>query len=560
MTDSGSAYPPDVTVPMRDAPGAVTAAKSAGTGAADDYAAGLRLAQRGDLTAARQAWDRAAFRGSPEAMYALGLMCAADGDDAGFREAVRCADAGGSMLAAAASVGLAQADGDPTGAQAALIRLRERAERADLAGSADAAILLAQVAEQEGDQVAALAAWRRADSRGAVTGTLGLVQILLQGGDLHSAEAAARRAEDAGVPAASYLLAAVYLRQRRSREAYAATLRAIEAAGSTGDGVTLRLATQLLRPYGLGWWRSHRLLAIALVAALVVVGVWAGWRWPVAISALLVVFAFSQRPIVPGMPQVMPEAEQGLALAGIGASATLGGPDPLGSRREPGPTRVATRRDYKYWCTTVTFLALTAAVSLGWAAGLFAGDAMVRVLFGALAVLTLVFFAWQWPHIGAADRGSSPASETDDRLTIRLTFAPGLFWSMHLTFFVTNPLLKGLVERSRRRAERAPRSRRMVRLQWAAPALIAAAVLAALAAAPNQRQVVDDTAGLVGMAIEAIIIVYGLSRAWKQGRRAIGNLDLLGLIAALGYVLVLAALVLVAYRLGLFDPWRALFA
>ena len=90
----------------------------------------------------------------------------------------------------------------------------------------------------------------------------------------------------------------------------------------------------------------------------------------------------------------MPEVEEELALAGLTASATLGGPDLFPPRREPPPTRVATRRDQVYWRRTVTVLALTASVSLGWAVGLF-GGVMIRVLFGALAVLTLVFLAWQ---------------------------------------------------------------------------------------------------------------------------------------------------------------------
>jgi hypothetical protein len=499
----------------------------------------------------------------------------AEGDEGGFRDAVRRADNAGSMWAAAASVDLAQADGVATAAGEALSRVRERAQRADRAGSAEAAVLLAQLAEHEGDQVASLAAWRRADSRGAVAGTLGLAQALLQSGDLDAAEAATRRAEDAGDPRASYLLMAIYLSRRRRKdllaaiylgrrlrkEWYRAVLRAAEEAGSRGDAATLRLAMQVLHPYGPRWWRAHRLLASVLVTVLALVGVWAGWRCAVAIGALLVAFALSQRPIVPSTPRVMPEVEKGLALAGLTASVTLGGPDLFPPRLKPRRTRAATRRDHVYWRGTVAVPALAAGVSLGWASGLFGGGVMIRVLFGALAVLTLVFFAWQWPHVGAAEPDPAPRPGADDRVTISLAFAPRFFWWMYFTFFITNPALKSLVERSMQRAaRRAPRSRLMVRLQWAAAPLTVAAVLTTLAVVPGQRHAVEDTAGLVGMAIEAIVIVYGLGRAWKHAHRAILDSDLLGVAAAVGYVLVLGALAFVAYQLGLFGPWRKLFA
>lgn len=92
----------------------------------------------------------------------------------------------------------------------------------------------------------------------------------------------------------------------------------------------------------------------------------------------------------------------------------------------------------------------------------------------------------------------------------------------------------------------------MVRLQWAPAPLTAAAVLTTLAVAPDQGRAVQDTAGLVEMAIEAIVIVYGLSRAWKQTHRAILDHDPFGMAVALGYVLALGALVFIAYLLGLF--------
>lgn len=163
-----------------------------------------------------------------------------------------------------------------------------------------------------------------------------------------------------------------------------------------GDAVTLRPATQALwSTHGLGWWRAHRLLAIVLVTMLALVGAWAGW----------VALGGRDQRAAGGLCSLAAADRTGYATGNAGGRgrARTGGTDrfrharwprSLPPRREPPPTRVATRRDQVYWRRTVTVLALTASVSLGWAVGLF-GGVMIRVLFGALAVLTLVFLAWQ---------------------------------------------------------------------------------------------------------------------------------------------------------------------
>jgi hypothetical protein len=387
-----------------------------------------------------------------------------------------------------------------------------------------------------------------------------LAQVFLQTGDLKAAEAAAYRAEESGEPLGSYLLAIVYRLRHQSSKAHDMILRAVDTAGSKGDTATLALAMQALRPYGLRFWRARPLLAIALVAVLAAVGALAGWQWAVAAGALLVAFVLSQRPIVPGMPQEMPETEQGIALAGLSASASLGGPDLLPGQREPPSSRVATRRDHTYWRRTVSVVALTAVTSLVWAADLFSGSIMLRVVFFALAVLTLLFIAWQWPHIGVEEPNQAERTGAD-QLAIKLTFAPGIFWWMNFNLYVTHPALKSLVECSRERAaRRAPRSPMVARFEWAAPPLAGAAVLVTLAVAPGRQQTVEGAASLAGMAIEAIVILYGLGIAWKRARRAIVEHDLFERAWAIGYLLALGAVFFVAYLLDLFSPWRELFA
>jgi len=88
--------------------------------------------------------------------------------------------------------------GDQAAAAEARKRLRERAIAADEAGSADGALVLAQLQHVAGDDVGSLAAWKRADQRGSVPGMLQQSQVLLAMGDLDGAEAAARRTEAAG--------------------------------------------------------------------------------------------------------------------------------------------------------------------------------------------------------------------------------------------------------------------------------------------------------------------------------------------------------------------------
>jgi hypothetical protein len=100
-----------------------------------------------------------------------------------------------------------------------------------------------------------------------------------------------------------------------------------------------------------------------------------------------------------------------------------------------------------------------------------------------------------------------------------------------------------------------PPSRGIVRLGWAVAPLVAAAFLAAMAVAPDQR--------------EACRRPWN-SAAWRSRRSSSGtaspapagvatgavvNRDWLGLAVALGYVLALAVLMLVANWLGQLDPW-----
>jgi hypothetical protein len=478
--------PIDISVPVRadDTTIGHWQARAAAGSSACGYAIGVYYSQRGELVSARRAWEAAEVLGSAEATCGLALLHASEGDDAAFRAAVRRSDEGGSMLAAMLAAQLAGGDDDGAAA-AAMVRMRERAEPLDAAGSADAALLLGVLAQQTGDDAEAIAALGRAHERGSVAGSTALAVALIQAGDLAAAEPIAVHLEDQGYAIGSYLLASVYVQTGRKRQSVAAGARAVAVAGATGDAVTLRLATRLFRPFGAAWWRAHRLFAAGLGVGVVLLGIFADWRWSVTAFALIAAFMIGATPVMPGMAQDFPEDEsRGLSFAGLSAVATFTDPTPLNDRNESSPVRLATRRDSRLWSAITGCLTVVALISVAWAARWLSDSAMTRVAFGAAAVASFLALVWQWPHF--ADRNEPPAREREGVLTIRLSFAPRFFYKGHFTLRIGSPLLTGLAYQAHQSAaRRRPLPAVAVRLLSSGPSVTATAVFAALALAPD---------------------------------------------------------------------------
>lgn len=120
---------------------------------------------------------------------------------------------------------------------------------------------------------------------------------------------------------------------------------------------------------------------------------------------------------------------------------------PLG-QAPPHLERAATERDTAYWRASLLALALTTPGVVAWAAGLFGDGLMLRLVLGAPAAFTMDSIGWQWPHVGAA-AAEPPTEPEQGGVTIRVSFAPTVFWSSWFRVHIMDPRLAYLVERSR---------------------------------------------------------------------------------------------------------------
>ncbi len=290
----------------------------------------------------------------------------------------------------------------------------------------------------------------------------------------------------------------------------------------------------------------NKSLPAGVIVTLVLVWVFAGWRWTLAVAALLIVLALTQRPVVPGMPQALPHAAEGVSLAGLSVRVTPGGGPELFS--VPEPTRLATQRDQTYWRRMVAVLSLLPFVSVAWSAGLLSDSVMLRVCFAGVALLSLIAFLWQLPHVSDRAAYQPTPKAAKEWVTVWVVFGPSVFWSVFWRLSLTSPLITGLLASSRhrrtQRSRRSPRSRVLVRLSSATAPLTAIAILAAMAATPHRRGWVEDLVGLAVIGVEVIAIAFGLFAARRRGVAFVA-----------GYVVLVGALVLGAYRLGLLDSW-----
>ncbi len=151
----------------------------------------VALEERGDITAAVAAYQRADQLGHGPAASNLGLLLERQGDwtaaAAAYRRADQRGDADGAFNLAVAL----EERGDITAALAAY-------QRADQLGHGPAASNLGLLLERQGDWTAAAAAYRRADQRGDAIGAFNLAVALEERGDITAAVAAYQRADQLG--------------------------------------------------------------------------------------------------------------------------------------------------------------------------------------------------------------------------------------------------------------------------------------------------------------------------------------------------------------------------
>jgi peptidoglycan hydrolase-like protein with peptidoglycan-binding domain/tetratricopeptide (TPR) repeat protein len=192
---------------------------------------GLMLESRGDLAAAKNAYQQADERGHRETARHLGTLLVRQGD----LDAAKRADPIGAYNL---GVLLEQHD-DRQGAIAAY-------ERADRLGHPAAATNLGVLLEQQGQLAAAQAAYQRAGQRGDADGAFNLALLLGEHGEHQAALRAYQRADRLGHPAAATNLGVLLEQQGQLAAAQAAYQRA-EHRGDADGAFNLAL---LLEEHG----------------------------------------------------------------------------------------------------------------------------------------------------------------------------------------------------------------------------------------------------------------------------------------------------------------------
>ena len=533
---------PEREAVLRDA----VAAGSATAG----HALGLLLAARGDLASAHDAWSWAARQGSAEAGYLVaGMAYARDGDEQAYLRAVERADDGGSLLAAFTAAALVEdpaAPGDGERWAHALARARER----DAAGSADAAVLLAQVHQARGELAEAVQAWQRAERRGVPSASIFLAHALLAAGDATAAEAAARRGELAGHPAASVVLAGLLQQRREYRESHRALRTAVERAGAAGDWETVRAVTAVFDHVTLARLRRHPVAVVGLVVGLVLLGVLAGWPWVAASVATLLIGVLAAKPAMRGMPLfVQGSAPASVSLLGIAVSGQLTTVTP-GPRSQPPVPRPATARDLRFWRSALLTLGTVTLALWPWAAGWWSGEVVQRAALGGAAVLLLLIALWHWPEDvpvpAPVDDGPSEAG-----VDLQISFSPLPFVTSHVALAVTHPALRPFVGAARGGSGDTVRLSRLARTAAATPLLTVAVTLAVLAAAPDQSDAVRALVTVVAVAVEVAVVLAGLAAAVRRAYRGVRTRRTTDVAIAVVYAGAVALVVSVAMWLGL---------
>ncbi len=188
----------------------------------DEYAQAVALMERGDVSRAIEAFDRADGLGHPGAPRELAHLAASVGEMTRWAELIdraRKREDGN----AAAWLGTTRRNEPDRG----LPDLRF----ADEAGDPEGARGLGLVLKDEGDLAEAEGAFRRSDDRGSASGSLALGLFLRdQRNDLTGAEAAFRRAEQRGHPKGAFNLIELYSAQGDIAAADAFRERTLELA------------------------------------------------------------------------------------------------------------------------------------------------------------------------------------------------------------------------------------------------------------------------------------------------------------------------------------------
>lgn len=268
------------------------------------------------------------------------------------------------------------------------------------------------------------------------------------------------------------------------------------------------------------------------------------------------------RRVVPGLPVPAVQAEpESLSVLGVGVSGRFGPVEAPWEHRSP-PIRPGTRLDLVNLRVFKTLFAVWSLSLWPWAAGAWDGSVVVRGGFALLAALFVGASVWQWPSGATAEPENEPGSDeltTAHGLTAGLSFPlipiPGFSSRVGLEHgsWSAEPERAGRLERWLRTDSGAHRPGLQGRLAGLVPAAAAVVFLMTLALAPGRLPAVGTVLTVAGAAIEALVIGWGLANAFSRGLRAAKARDARGVVAAIGYLAVVALLVAITYWTGLAD-------
>jgi tetratricopeptide (TPR) repeat protein len=521
---------------------------------------GLLATQRGRPEAAAAAWRRADARGSADGAFLFGLSLHRAGDSAGAEAAWQRADERGSAGAAGVLANLADQRGDAAACEDALLRLKARATAEDARGTAAGALQVAFILARANDAGGAEAAFRRADERGSGAAAVSLAGMLFRRNDLDGAEAALRRADQRNNALGTVNLGALLAQRGEIHEAKRVWRRARRLASARGEPEVADAATAQLRKHGESWLREHRRFLVLTVAGLVTAGV--TWGWTAVVGVVLAAIAAVYWHTSGQINRRIPIAEAPTSVGG--AQAEVGGLTAAYSERPLGEPlrRRRNERDRRAWRVIACVIASFGVVVLAWSGDFISFDILVRSGYAAIAAVILVYTLWRIPDLRAVAAFEEGSGAPSALLTPRgregmrrftLTWSPLRFLRIGVLGQVNAPTIQEPPPPPTTGApSRAERSR-----PWAQPTayLVAAALAAALALAPDRRAALTHGWSILSPLLEIALVAVGLGAAVQRCTRGIRRRDRRELWLAALSIGMTAGLLAIAYALGWLDSW-----
>jgi hypothetical protein len=356
--------------------------------------------------------------------------------------------------------------------------------------------------------------------------------------------------------------------RHRTQLARRAWRAAATAAAEREDEEIWQAAVVRLHPGSRAFLRQYRTLL--LLMGLVGLGMLAfgQWRWLPALAAWALVPVFARlRPepgtlIRTGDDDVRTEHMAGVSVGGLRLAGGVVDDKTMSVEGPEPDQREATVRDRLFGTVLVVLVAALACATTVWAAGLIDGSAMLRLLFLAAGAAGLWQVAWRAPDRLRPAEPDEEAAGDAAGLGFYVQVPTSPFTNWHVFAAVGDPRVYGIVYAIRERSvgdDALTGLLRRARTVLQIVGTVLFAVFFAAKALPSMQEGVATAFGVlasaaIGMAVLGIGSLIAVDRAFRslvQGAWA-------SLVTSIGYLLVVAALIVVAYRLGFLESWVSL--